>query len=308
MTYPELCSKVEHLQKRISSLRDAASKGRKRSKEAEAEVLLDELSTALEELQAAQEELHQKSEEIVSTHHAAEQERLRYQELFEFAPGGYLVTDSSGTILEANRQAASLLNITPESLCGKPLSVFIAKDERAIFFSRFSELAHGGGTREWETRLQPCKKQAFHASLTAAAARDPEGEVTGFRWLVVDITDRKQTEKELTQHRTILEELVGKCTAELEEGQRSIRFLFEESDVGMAYIDREHRYVAMNRSLAEINGLSQETHRRVTLEEVLGADSPVIRMVDELFRAGNPVHRKRLPVSVTNRKDRQPGY
>ncbi|MBI5118487.1 PAS domain S-box protein, partial [Candidatus Poribacteria bacterium] len=46
----------------------------------------------------------------------------------------------------------------------------------------------------------------------------------------------------------------------------------------------------------------------VTLEEVLGADSPVIRMVDELFRAGNPVHRKRLPVSVTNRKDRQPGY
>jgi len=44
---------------------------------------------------------------------AVEAERQRYQDLFEFAPDGYLVTDAQGMI-QANRAAAKLLNAKQE--------------------------------------------------------------------------------------------------------------------------------------------------------------------------------------------------
>ncbi len=72
---------------------------------------LDELQTSLEELQVAEEELRQQNEELASARAEVEVERHRYQDLFEFAPDGYLVTDLLGVIQEANRAAGLLLNI-----------------------------------------------------------------------------------------------------------------------------------------------------------------------------------------------------
>ena len=75
----------------------------------------EELHTALEELQVAEEELRAQNEELAVAHNLVESERLRYQELFEFAPDGYLVTDINGNIQEANRVATIMFNI-PQTL------------------------------------------------------------------------------------------------------------------------------------------------------------------------------------------------
>ncbi len=70
-----------------------------------------------------------------------ETERQRYQDLFEFVPDGYLVTDAEGTIREANRAAAALLNIPQESLPGQPLVGFIPAEERGAFEFRATPTA-----------------------------------------------------------------------------------------------------------------------------------------------------------------------
>jgi PAS domain-containing protein len=62
-----------------------------------------ELGIASEELQVAVETLRQQNEELAGVHQELEAERQRYQELFEFAPQAYLITDVEGTIREANR-------------------------------------------------------------------------------------------------------------------------------------------------------------------------------------------------------------
>ena len=60
---------------------------------------------------------------MIQAQSGLEEERQRYQELFEFAPDGYLVTDALGVIREANRAASELLGIRAEFLRGKPLSL-----------------------------------------------------------------------------------------------------------------------------------------------------------------------------------------
>ena len=73
---------------------------------------LKELGIVSEELQVALEELQQQNEELRLAQIAAEAQRQRYQELFEFAPNGYLVTDDQGIIQEANCVAANLFNVS----------------------------------------------------------------------------------------------------------------------------------------------------------------------------------------------------
>ena len=62
---------------------------------------LEELNESLEELQVAEEELRAQATELAESEHRAIEDRARYEELFQFAPDPYLVTDVYGTILEA---------------------------------------------------------------------------------------------------------------------------------------------------------------------------------------------------------------
>ena len=80
---------------------------------------IEELQVALEELRVAEEELREQNEHLYAAHEAVALERQRYQDLFEFAPDGYLVTAASGVIQEANHTAAQLLNTPGRFLLGR---------------------------------------------------------------------------------------------------------------------------------------------------------------------------------------------
>ena len=97
--------KFEQLRGRVDELQRRATQGP--AQQQMPHDAYEELLTAMEELQVAEEQLLQQNEELVATRYAVEAERQRYQDLFEFAPDGYLVTDPEGTIHEANHAAAS---------------------------------------------------------------------------------------------------------------------------------------------------------------------------------------------------------
>lgn len=158
---------------------------------------LQELSTALEELHVAAEELRHQNEELAMSRQAIEAERQRYQDLFEFAPDGYLVTDLEGTIREANRVAASLLGVRQGFLAGKPLFVYVGEEARRSFHARLTQVQEDARTSEsWEIPLQPREGASFPAALTVGLACDAGGRPSGLRWLIRDITERKRVEGE----------------------------------------------------------------------------------------------------------------
>lgn len=218
----------------------------------------EELHVALEELHVAQEQLFQQNEqlvqqnqELVAARKAVEAERQRYQELFELAPDGYLVTDVNGTIQEANRAAGLLFNIKPQFLVGKPLHMFIAQEDRQTFYSELTQVAQGEQRQEWEVCLQPRNGKPFDVALTVAPvcneigdrnalaalgasaerSKDP-GKLITLRWLLRDITDRKRMEE---QRRLLAREQAAREAAEA-EGKRST-FLAEASRLLASSLD-----------------------------------------------------------------------
>jgi len=160
---------------------------------------VETLQTALEELYVAEEELRQQNEKLISARHNIEQERQRYQELFEFAPDGYVVTDIHGVVWEANRVAANLLNVAQSRLIGKPLSSFVPEAERRSFRSMLNQLPTLNRVQEWEIYLQGRGTSAFQAALTIDTVRDGSGNPVVLRWLLRDISLRKQAETQLSQ-------------------------------------------------------------------------------------------------------------
>ncbi len=125
-----------------------------------------ELQVALEELQVVEEELREQNEELAVARELVELERQRYQDLFEFAPDGYLVTDSAGIIQEANRAAAILLAVRQKYLVNKPLILFIAHQDRQTFTNR---LKNWQQVEEWEVYLKPRGGKPFPASIRVTA-------------------------------------------------------------------------------------------------------------------------------------------
>ena len=185
-----------------------------------AEVLveaMEDLRAALEELRVADEELRQQNEALATARSAVEAERQRYQELFDFAPDGYLITDTAGIIQEANRAAATMFGVLQHHLVGKPLMVYLDVEEHGAFCARLLRLQQSEGVQEWEMRVLPRQGAPFPAALTLATICDAQGTLGGLRWLLHDITVRKQAEKALQQAQEVLERRVAERTAALQQ-------------------------------------------------------------------------------------------
>ncbi len=175
--------------------------------------VFEDLDNALEELQVSQEELAATSLSLAA-------ERQRYQELFEFAPDGYLVTDPAGVIQEANRTAAALLKVSQQALIGKPLFVYVTRQAQETFYqllNQLNQLAQTDLDQTWEFSLQPRDDQPIEAALSVASVRDTNGQVVALRWLLRDVSQRKRADETLQKLAADLEHRVQERTTQLQQ-------------------------------------------------------------------------------------------
>ena len=200
---------------------------------------IEELQVLAEELQVASEELRQKNEALLEANAKMEAERLRYQQLFEFAPDGYLVTDALGVILEANRAACLMLNLTPETILRKPLAAYIHQPDLPAFRSRLTYLDQQGkevprpntlpsflpaAITDWEVHIRPRDREVFPASLTVAVVPSAEGQPSiTLRWMMRDISERKQSRQALQAAKDDLEIRVADRTAQLKQANENLK-------------------------------------------------------------------------------------
>jgi PAS domain S-box-containing protein len=212
---------------------------------------LEELSTSLEELQVTGEELRVQNDELLASRLTIETERQRYQELFDFAPDGYLVTDPFGIIKEANRVASALLSVPKDFLLGKSLAIFVAEEDHKAFRTQIARMNGVERLQDWEVRLRPRENPPFLAAVTVTAIRDENNKLTGLRWLIQDITERKRMEEELRRSHDELEMRVKQRTGELAKANELLERMFSSINVMIAYMDKDFNFIRVNRAYAE---------------------------------------------------------
>jgi len=210
---------------------------------------LEELQLSLEELRVAEEEMRVQNEELSRGRLRLEAERQRYQDLFDFAPDGYLVTTLDGTIVEANRAASRMLGISPRFLKKRSLGTVIAPPDLAEFQPRLKALTlSGDGTfPEWVVQMRRRPTGRFAAAVTAARFQGVLGEQPTLRWLIRDISERMEAE----EARASLARAEA-SRAEAEEVQRrTAEILAIVTDMYIA-LDADWRFVSMNASAARV--------------------------------------------------------
>jgi PAS domain S-box-containing protein len=280
---------IEAAQERLATLEQQVKEAAQTSPPSELQMeTLMELSVALEELGVAEEELQHQNEELLAAQLLINMERQRYQDLFDFAPNGYLVTDPQGVIREANRVAALQLQASPGSLVGKPIILYVATGDRRRLSAELMGLHAEGKFQSWELRMQPREGPLFEAEVTVAAKRNAEGRLVSLRWLLHDITERKHTEEQLQESEALSRAILNSLEAHiaiLDEAGVIVavnaaweRFAYENNGsapgrtgVGMNYLEVCRQATGESadeayRVLAGLEGILNGSRERFTLE------------------------------------------
>src|SRR4051812_15416506 len=190
--------------------------------------IFEDLKVALEELRVSEEELRQQNEELVATHVELDRERRRYEELFEFAPNPYLITDATGIVLQANRSAARLLHVPPRFLPGKALAAYVATEDRARFRALLPSISSDGRAQTAAFKLQPRQSEPIEVELTYSAASPRQGESAVLRWMARDVSEHERMARQIRALNAELESRIAARTADLTEAQRLSQELFQK--------------------------------------------------------------------------------
>lgn len=180
-----LRQRVASTQALIESLCGAHTSGGARRRFATAARALTE---ALEEYDAAVADLRNRNEALECARARAEQERLRFRDLFDRAPDAYVVTDVHGVVRQANRLASELFGVPHPAMEGRCLTDLITPDDRSVFREHLGRLAGGAALDDWQTSMT---REGEVVPIAVDAIPAVTGEVVHeIRWLVRDSTER----------------------------------------------------------------------------------------------------------------------
>ncbi|WP_414620170.1 PAS domain-containing sensor histidine kinase [Calothrix sp. CCY 0018] len=196
MNFDKFVSKVKGVRQQSDLLQNRITKEIPNREDLLVETV-EQLNTSLEELHVAEEELLQQNEQLVEYQQEINNERQRYQELFDFAPDAYLITDTYGKILEANRAASQLLTIERKKLAGKLIIIFVPQATRREFRKKLRYLYERKQIKDWEIDLQNYQKNSFNCEISASSINDKNGRCVGMRWLLRDVSARKLAEAKI---------------------------------------------------------------------------------------------------------------
>ncbi len=158
--------------------------------------------------------------ELLASRDAIDRERQKYLELFQFAPDACFLTDSRGIIREANVAASQLLGLSDRFLTGKMLPGFFEESARRAYRHRLDQLRGSEGSDDWEIRLHPRSGTPTDVSVSVARVAARNKNLGGYRWVVRDISKRKQAENAVRELNRDLELRVASRTTQLAAANR----------------------------------------------------------------------------------------
>ena len=106
-----------------------------------------------------------------------------------------------GLITEVNLTGASLLGIERSQLKSKPFSLCVAAPSRDTFHRHYRDVLKTGIAGTCELQLTRKDGTSLYVFVRRVPIRDAEGNLTGVRSTIGDITERRQAGEAQEDHR-----------------------------------------------------------------------------------------------------------
>jgi PAS domain S-box-containing protein len=219
---------------------------------------VSEMVDTIHELKVSQAELEIQNRELRRSQREVEELQREYQDLYEFAPFGYLTLNPEGIITRANLTAVSLLGANRMLLLKSSFIPFLASDSVHAYRSAREKAMDSGEKQSVELKLQSGTRDPRWLLADIAAAKDDRDRLLQVRMDLVDITRRKQMEKELL------------------ESEQKYRGLFESIKDAILVADTNRTIIDCNPAFESIFGYS--------LAEVKGMKTNYIYENDAKFK------------------------
>jgi two-component system NtrC family sensor kinase len=132
----------------------------------------------------------------------------RYRELFQDVGEGLFISTLEGKFVDCNPALLEILGYEDKA---ELLKIDITKDLYAIPEERrtFQKLVEqDGSVKEWEVVFKRKDGRKITVLLSAHAIRTGEGKVVGYEGIIIDITQRKQLERELRETNDFMKRLI----------------------------------------------------------------------------------------------------
>jgi PAS domain S-box-containing protein len=186
--------------------------------------LVTDLRRTIEFFQRAQKELRDRQLEMREMHQKMHNALVRYRNLFESAPVGYVIVNAASRILECNRVAAAMLG-RPSVLQGQHFLNFVPTPHRRRFQEYLAACWVGKMSGSFEIDLFRGFPDTFPAQIALAKADSVGTALRDIRITIVDLTELKMAQAALEKAKSHVERQVEKRTREL---RRSNERLAEE--------------------------------------------------------------------------------
>jgi PAS domain S-box-containing protein len=209
-----------------------------------------------DEFSALSLEINRMLDTIGKTHEGLMQSEARFRELTGFLPQIIFEMDIQGNILYVNKAGAEQFGVTEQMIGqGTNISRFLSPDNITQMQRGLAAVMAGSPSPGEIYSLQRPMGSAMKAIVSTSLIKK-EGTITGFRGIVVDVTERVELEEALTESREYLQTL------------------FSSVKVGILVIDAEtHLIMDANPAALEMieaargEVLKQSCHRFICTEE-----------------------------------------
>jgi PAS domain S-box-containing protein len=208
-------------------------------------------------------------EEITQRKRAEEglrESEARFRALADDSPLFIWMADIDGAVTYANRTFLGFLGLgEPDALSADAWRRIIHPDDRAPALDAYAAAVREQRSYTVEVRYREAATGSFRWHLVKGVPRLVADALAGFIGTGVDIHDRRLTENELAS-------------------------LLTSAPLGVAFFDRQHRYLRINDALAAINGVPAAEHIGRTVGEILPLVAEAVDpVIDRVFESGEAV-------------------
>ena len=198
---------------------------------------------------------------------------------FEHLPVAVSLLDGSGAVRYANPAAETLYGFSLDEVVGKSaLALGVAPSETAAAAELLAQLEEG---QTWRGRFPLLRADGSRLAAWVAVASVPADD--GPPWLLISALEADALGEDPVAQAELAD-------TRAEEANLLVQALLESVPLGMALWDRSLRFVRVNATMAELNGVSPEQHVGQPLSALVeGLPDGVVDDIASVFATGTAV-------------------